>query len=78
MLLIIYGHESHKSLAFQDLCEENIIIALCMPPHASYLLQPLNVGCFAPLKRAYGEEVRSLASSHTEHINKKAFLASFL
>jgi hypothetical protein len=78
VLLIIYGHESHKSIAFQDLCEENMIIALGMPPHGSYLLQLLDVGCFAPLKRAYGEEVRSLANSHIEYINKKAFLASFL
>lgn len=77
-LLIIDGHESHKSLAFQDLCEENKIIALCMPPHASHLLQPLDVGCFAPLKRAYREETRGLANSHIEHIDKKAFLASFI
>ncbi|KAH4800714.1 hypothetical protein HBH61_206670 [Parastagonospora nodorum] len=24
-----------------------------MPPHSSHLLQPLDVGCFAPLKKAY-------------------------
>jgi hypothetical protein len=28
-----------------------------MPPHASHLLQPLDVGCFAVLKRFYGTEV---------------------
>ena len=33
VLLLIDGHESHKSLTFQDLCEENKIITLCMPPH---------------------------------------------
>jgi hypothetical protein len=36
-LLIIDGHESHNSQDFQDLCRENRIIALCMPPHASHL-----------------------------------------
>jgi hypothetical protein len=56
-LLIIDGHESHKSLAFQDLCEESKIITLCMPPHTSHILQPLDVGCFAPLKRAYKTEI---------------------
>jgi hypothetical protein len=76
-LLIIDGHESHKSLAFQDLCEENKIITLCMPPHSSHILQPLDVGCFAPLKRAYGREIRGLANSHIDYIDKKAFLASF-
>ena len=77
MLLIIDGHKSHKSLAFQDLCEENKIITLCMPPHSSHILQPLDVGCFAPLKRAYSREIRVLATDHVGHIDKKAFIASF-
>ena len=47
VLLIIDGHESHKSLAFQDLCEENKIITVCMPPHSSHILQPFDVGCCA-------------------------------
>jgi hypothetical protein len=76
-LLIINGHESHKSLAFQDLCEESKIITLYMPPHTSHILQPLNVGCFAPLKRAYKTEINVLANSNITHINKKAFLAAF-
>jgi hypothetical protein len=76
-LLIIDGHESHKSLAFQDLCEENKVITLCMPPHTSHILQPLDVGCFAPLKQAYKGEINVLANSHITHIDKKAFLAAF-
>ena len=76
-LLIIDGHESHKSLAFQDLCEESNIITLCMPLHSSHILQLLDVGCFAPLKQAYKKEVRGLADSHIYHIDKKAFLAAF-
>ncbi|KAF1930183.1 DDE-domain-containing protein, partial [Didymella exigua CBS 183.55] len=75
-LLILDGHESHKSLAFQDLCEENNIITLCMPPHTSHILQPLDVGCFAPLKRAYKEEIRVLANCYINYIDKKAFLAA--
>jgi hypothetical protein len=77
-LLIIDGHESHKLLEFQNLCEESKIIALCMPPHASHILQPLDVGCFAPLKQAYRTEIRGLADSHINHVDKKAFLATFL
>jgi hypothetical protein len=77
-LLIIDGHESHKSLEFQNLCEESKIIALCMPPHTSHILQPLDVGCFAPLKQAYKKEIRGLADSHINHVDKKAFLATFL
>jgi hypothetical protein len=53
-LLIIDGHESHNSLDFQQYCKDHKVITLCMPPHSSHLLQPLNVGCFSPLKTAYG------------------------
>jgi hypothetical protein len=76
-LLILDGHESHKSLAFQTLCEESKIITLCMPAHASHILQPLDVGCFAPLKRAYKQEVGALANCGVNHIDKRAFLDAF-
>ena len=77
MLLILNGHESHKSLAFQDLCKESKIITLCIPMHLSHILQPLDIGCFAPLKRAYSKEIRVLALDYISHINKKAFIATF-
>jgi hypothetical protein len=48
-----------------------------MPPHLSHILQPLDVGCFAPLKQAYKKEIRVLADSHIHYIDKKAFLAAF-
>ncbi|KAJ0136614.1 hypothetical protein HZ326_20375 [Fusarium oxysporum f. sp. albedinis] len=52
-LLILEGHESHRSVDFERYCEENKIIILYMPPHSSRLLQPLDVGCFGPLKKAH-------------------------
>ena len=54
-LLILDGHESHSSLEFQDLCKEKKIILRYMPLHLLHLLQPLNVGCFALLKRRYSD-----------------------
>jgi hypothetical protein len=77
-LLILDGHESHNSIRFQDICKDNNIITLCMPAHASHILQPLDVGCFSPLKRAYKKEVTTLANSHINQIDKLAFLAAFL
>ncbi|KAI2791755.1 hypothetical protein POX_c04633 [Penicillium oxalicum] len=53
-LLILDGHGSHLTPQFDRICAENDIIPLCMPSHSSHLLQPLDVGCFAVLKRAYG------------------------
>ena len=48
-----------------------------MPLHLLYLLQPLNVGCFAPLKRAYGDKISGLARYSTKQIKKEAFLLAF-
>jgi len=76
-LLIIDGHESHCSVDFQDLYREKKIITLCMPPHSSHLLQPLDVACFSPLKRRYGDEISALARNHTHHISKEDFLPAF-
>jgi hypothetical protein len=53
---VIDSHESHNSLDFQQYCKENRIITLCMLPHSSHLLQPVDVGCFSPLMKAYGRQ----------------------
>jgi hypothetical protein len=49
-----------------------------MPLYASYILQLLNVGCFAVLKWAYKIEINVLADSYINYINKRTFLATFL
>ena len=50
---------------------------LCMPAHSSHLLQPLDVACFSPLKRKYGDIISGLARNRTHHISKEAFLPAF-
>lgn len=76
-LLVLDGHESHHSAEFDAFCQEHKIITLCMPAHSSHLLQPLDVGCFAPLKKAYGKQVEELMRSHINHITKLEFLPAF-
>jgi hypothetical protein len=76
-LLILDGHESHNSIEFQQYCTEAKIITLCMPPHSSHLLQPLNVGCFSPLKRAYGRQAEDMMRNRINHITKIEFLPAF-
>jgi hypothetical protein len=60
-LLIVDSYKSYNSHEFYKYCEEEKIIVLCMPPYSSHLLQLLDVGCFSPLKRAYGDKISSLA-----------------
>jgi hypothetical protein len=73
-LLILDGHSSHATPEFDQFCTENKIITLCMPPHTSHLLQPLDVGCFSPLKVLYGHEVAELARQGVFHVDKLDFL----
>jgi hypothetical protein len=76
-LLILDGHESHHSVDFEKYCEANHIITLCMPPHSSHLLQPLDVGCFGPLKNAYGREIEQLIRCSITHVSKTDFFPAF-
>jgi hypothetical protein len=77
-LLVLDGHESHHSTDFELYCKDHDIITLCMPPHSSHILQPLDVGCFGPLKRAYGGEVEKRVRAGTTHISKEDFFPAFL
>jgi hypothetical protein len=49
-----------------------------MPPHLSHLLQPLDVGCFAPLKKAYGRQAEDLMRNRITYIMKLEFLLCFI
>ena len=73
-LLILDGHGSHLTAEFDQICEKNNIIAICMPPHSSHLLQPLDIGCFAVLKRAYSRLIESKMRARINHIDKLDFL----
>ncbi|KAF1924338.1 CENP-B protein, partial [Didymella exigua CBS 183.55] len=79
VLLIIDGHESHNYclIEFQDYCKENKIITLCMPPHSSHILQPLDVAPYSLLKRYYSNRILLLARSRIYYINKETFLLAF-
>jgi hypothetical protein len=76
-LLIMDGHESHHSTDFELYCQENDIVTLCMPPHSSHLLQPLDVGCFSPLKAAYGKQIEALMRASITHVAKEDFFPAF-
>ena len=49
-----------------------------MLPHSSHLLQPLDVGCFSPLKRAYGYQVETCIRLGRNYIDKLDFLKAFI
>jgi hypothetical protein len=48
-----------------------------MPPYALHLLQPLDVGCFSPLKTAYLKQIEHLVKNKIHYITKVEFLPAF-
>ena len=76
-MLILDGHKSHISAGFDNYCEINKIVLICLPPHSFHLTQPLDVGCFGPLKRAYGDQINKFFTMSLNHITKDDFLVTF-
>ena len=57
MLLILDGHSTHtKILEIIDLAREHSVVLLCLPPHCSHRMQPLDVSFMKPLSTYYDQE----------------------
>lgn len=76
-LLILDGHNSHLTPRFDQFCTDHKIVPICMPPHSSHILQPLDVSCFSVLKRSYGRQVEQFMRRGIDFINKSDFLISY-
>ena len=57
-----------------EYCISHRIIAYCLLYHTTHLLQPLDVGLFSPLQKAYGQEIDRLTRFGNVAINKGNFL----
>ena len=53
LMLLLDGHSSHYSPATIKLAAENQVIVFVLPPHTTHIAQPLDRGCFSPLKAAW-------------------------
>lgn len=76
-MLVLNGHESYISAEFDKYAKEHNIITLSLPPYSSHIIQPLDVGCFGPLKRAYGREIEKFIKAYITHITKVDFFLAF-
>lgn len=57
-LLILDGHKTHtQNIAVIEKARENGVTILCLPPHCSHRMQPLDVSFMAPLTTFYTEQV---------------------
>ena len=64
LLLLLGGHWSHYQPSFIHSAAEEEVIVFCLPPHATHLTQPLDKGCFGPLKMFLREECLNFMASH--------------
>ena len=52
VILFVDGHHSHMGVDLIMKAREAGIHILCLPPHTTHILQPLDVGVFGPVKTA--------------------------
>jgi len=64
VILILDGHCSHKSLEVIDLARSNGVVIVCLPPHTTHRLQPLDRTFYGPLKSKYNSECDKFMLSH--------------
>jgi hypothetical protein len=78
-LLLVDGHSSHVNLKFLDWADRNRIIIVVLPPHSTHRLQPLDVGLFSPLAKAYSQELDTIIhqSFGMTSMTKRLFWCAF-
>ena len=55
LLLLLDGHSSHFCPETLSMAAKNEVVVFVLPPNTTHLSQPLDKGCFGPLKTAWRE-----------------------
>ena len=78
-LLFVDGHGSHVTLKFLEWAQAHKILVAVYPPHSTHRLQPLDVGCFAPLATYYSQflEQQTRLSEGQTRMTKRDFFRCF-
>ena len=75
VVLFADGHGSHIGYELIDTAMKHNIVLMCLPPHTSHVLQPLDVTCFAPMKQEWKKALKHFkVSSGAMHVSKSEFL----
>ena len=78
IVLIIDGHESHKSDEILGLAVKHNISLYILPPHTTHRLQPLDVGIFGPLQRRWQERCNEVINDTGNEITKSEFIREYM
>lgn len=70
VVVILDNHESHIYPPVLQLCKDNGITLVTLPPHTSHKLQPLDIAVFGPFKTFYNQAADDFMSTRGgERIN---------
>ena len=67
-------HASHTNINFVEFCWNHKIIFICLPPHSTHFLQPLDLVIFLVLKHLYLAKIDEYAACGITGINRDYFL----
>jgi hypothetical protein len=77
-ILLLDGHVTHTSPEFMYKCWQNRVQCVYLPAHTSHKTQPLDVGCFSPIKTYFDEAIRQFPTSKaTSPAQKQRFLLAY-
>ena len=78
ILVFMDGHTAHMNVAVSEFCRDHDIILYCLPPHASHIMQPLDVGVFSSLKKNWNKTLQNFEIKYKGLImNKSHFFTAF-
>lgn len=65
ILLVLDGHYSHtRNVDVIDIARDNGVSIICLPPHSTDHMQPLDVSYMFPLKKYYAQEIENWLTNH--------------
>jgi hypothetical protein len=69
LFLVLDGHYSHtRNLEVITVTRDNRVDIICIPPHKTHKMQPLDKAFMGPLKTFYCQDIEKWLRSHTGQV----------
>ncbi|KAF2893026.1 hypothetical protein ILUMI_13150 [Ignelater luminosus] len=76
VVIFVDGRRSHLTMKVSQYCSDNQIILYALPPNSAYIMQPVDVGVFKPLKSEWTNMLRKWRA-HSKTVNSALIKSSF-
>ena len=71
------GHSAQVNITLSEFCRANKIILYCLPPHASHILQPLDISVYGPLKKQWSISINNFQRKFHQTVSRANFFPIF-